>query len=66
MRQKVLVLDHPDTLTSVTNLASIYWNHGRWKEVEDQHVQVDAQSAYCLGVSMRFMLGLLSGLMITV
>jgi Tetratricopeptide repeat len=30
----------PDTLTSIGNLASTYWNQGRWKEAEELEVQV--------------------------
>ena len=33
-RKQVLGDDHPDTLTSMENLASTYWNQGRWKEAE--------------------------------
>ncbi|KAI1325824.1 P-loop containing nucleoside triphosphate hydrolase protein [Xylariaceae sp. FL0255] len=32
--------DHPSTLTSMANLASMYWNQGRWKEAESLEVQV--------------------------
>ena len=32
--------EHPDTLTSMANLASTYWNQGRWKEAEELEVQV--------------------------
>ncbi|SCO87692.1 uncharacterized protein FRV6_11819 [Fusarium oxysporum] len=32
---KVLGEAHPDTLTSMANLASTYWNQGRWKEAEE-------------------------------
>ena len=28
----MLGLEHPDTLTRITNLALTYWNQGRWKE----------------------------------
>jgi tetratricopeptide (TPR) repeat protein len=31
---------HPDTLTSMANLASTYRNQGRWKEAEELEVQV--------------------------
>jgi tetratricopeptide (TPR) repeat protein len=36
--KKVLGQEHPDTLTSMGNLASTYWNQGRWKEAEDLEV----------------------------
>ena len=37
---RVLGAEHPDTLTSVGNLASTYRNQGRWKEAEELEVQV--------------------------
>ncbi|KAB5517553.1 hypothetical protein GE09DRAFT_978889, partial [Coniochaeta sp. 2T2.1] len=33
-RKRVLGEDHLDTLTSMANLASTYWNQGRLKEAE--------------------------------
>jgi hypothetical protein len=39
-RKRVLGQEHPDTLTSIANLASTFWNQGRWKEAEDLFVQV--------------------------
>jgi len=39
-RKRVLGQEHPDTLTSVANLASTYRNQGRWKEAEELDVQV--------------------------
>ena len=38
--KKVLGEEHPDTLTSMANLASTYRNQGRWKEAEELFVQV--------------------------
>ena len=35
---------HPDTLTSMANLASTYWNQGRWEEVEKLELQSDGDS----------------------
>ncbi|PGG99111.1 hypothetical protein AJ79_08675, partial [Helicocarpus griseus UAMH5409] len=32
--------EHPDTLTSMANLASTYGNQGRWKEAEELELQV--------------------------
>ena len=32
--RKVRGEEHPDTLTSISNLTSIYSNQGRWKEAE--------------------------------
>jgi hypothetical protein len=37
---RVLGEDHPDTLTSIANLASTYRKQGRWKEAEELVVQV--------------------------
>jgi hypothetical protein len=37
-RKMVLGQEHPDTLTSIGNLASTYLNQGRWKEAEDLEV----------------------------
>ena len=37
---RVLGAEHPDTLTSMANLASTYRNQGRWKEAEELEVQV--------------------------
>jgi hypothetical protein len=39
-RGRVLGAEHPDTLTSMTNLALMFWNQGRWKEAEELEVQV--------------------------
>jgi len=39
-RQRVLGEEHPDTLTSMANLASTFWNQGRWKEAEELEVRV--------------------------
>jgi tetratricopeptide (TPR) repeat protein len=37
---RVLGQEHPNTLTSMANLASTYRNQGRWKEAEDLEVLV--------------------------
>ena len=39
-RKRVLGNEHPDTLTSMSKLASTYWNQGQWKEAEEVDVQV--------------------------
>ena len=39
-RKRVLGAEHPDTLTSMANLALTYGNQGRWKEAEELEVQV--------------------------
>src|SRR5436305_182635 len=48
-RKKVLGEEHPDTLTSMANLASTFWNQGRWKEAEELEVQVMETSLRVLG-----------------
>jgi tetratricopeptide (TPR) repeat protein len=40
IREDLLGSEHPDTLTSVANLAATYWNQGRWKEAEELGWQV--------------------------
>ncbi|CBF85153.1 hypothetical protein AN1580.2 [Aspergillus nidulans FGSC A4] len=39
-RKAVLGPEHPDTLSSMANLASTYWNQGRWNEAEKLGLQV--------------------------
>ncbi|KAI0605404.1 TPR-12 multi-domain protein [Pyrenophora tritici-repentis] len=39
-RKRVLGDEHPNTLTSMGNLAATYRNQGRWKEAEELQVQV--------------------------
>ncbi|XRM46413.1 hypothetical protein ABZX51_009448 [Aspergillus tubingensis] len=39
LHKRVLGPEHPDTLTSMDNLASTYWNQGRWKEAEELQIQ---------------------------
>ena len=39
-RKEELGADHPDTLTSMANLASTYWNQGRGQEAENLFVLV--------------------------
>ena len=46
---RVLGKEHPDTLTSIANLASTYSNQGRWKEAEELQVQVMETSSRVLG-----------------
>ncbi len=38
--KKKLGANHSDTLTSMANLRSTYWNQGRWDEAEQLEVQV--------------------------
>ncbi|KAK3984258.1 hypothetical protein QBC44DRAFT_301710 [Cladorrhinum sp. PSN332] len=49
-RKTKLGVDHPDTLTSMANLASTFWNQGRWEEAEKLEVQVMETSKTKLGV----------------
>ena len=39
-RKRVLGDEHPDTLTSMANLAATYRNQGRWNGAEELEVQV--------------------------
>ncbi|KAK2473552.1 hypothetical protein H9L39_15727 [Fusarium oxysporum f. sp. albedinis] len=48
-RTKVLGKEHPDTLTSMHNLAATYRNQGRWKEAEELEVRVMETSLRVLG-----------------
>jgi tetratricopeptide (TPR) repeat protein len=48
-RKRVLGAEHPDTLTSMANLASTFWNQGRWKEAEELEVQVIETRKMVLG-----------------
>jgi hypothetical protein len=41
--------DHPNTLTSMSNLASTYRRQGRWEEAEQLEVQVMEMSKTKLG-----------------
>src|SRR6266550_1977007 len=49
MRKEKLGLHHPDTLSSMGNLASTYWNQGRWGEAEKLQVEVTEASKEKLG-----------------
>ena len=49
LRRSLLGTDHPDTLTSMANLASTYRNQGRWEEAEKLEVQVLETSKTKLG-----------------
>ena len=50
IRQKVLGLEHPNTLTSMNNLASTFWNQGQWKEAKELEIQVMEIRKRVLGV----------------
>ncbi|KAF6789663.1 TPR domain-containing protein [Colletotrichum sojae] len=49
IRMERLGEEHPDTLMSMANLASTYWNQGRWKEAEELFVRVMETSSTVLG-----------------
>ncbi|RYP10705.1 hypothetical protein DL764_000495 [Monosporascus ibericus] len=49
LRREVLGKEHPDTLTSIANLALTYSNQGRWKEAESLEVQVMKKKRRVLG-----------------
>ena len=49
MRKKLLGAEHPDTLASMGDLASIYCNQGRWNEAEQLHIQVIDMTKKLLG-----------------
>ena len=49
IRKRLLGQEHPDTLTSMANLALTYWNQGRWKEAEELGVQVMETKKRVLG-----------------
>ena len=40
MRKKLLGAEHPDTLSSMVDLARIYQSQGRWNEADQLEVQV--------------------------
>ncbi|KAK4245726.1 hypothetical protein C7999DRAFT_42748 [Corynascus novoguineensis] len=40
IQRGVLGEEHPETLSSIADLAAAYWNQGRWKEAENLEVQV--------------------------
>ena len=48
--KRVLGVEHPSTLTTMGNLASIYSDQGRWKEAEELKIQVMETSKRVLGV----------------
>jgi hypothetical protein len=47
--QRVLGREHPDTLTSMNNLASTFCNQGRWNEAEELQTQVTNSIRTTLG-----------------
>jgi len=49
-RKRVLGLQHPDTMSSMANLATTYSKQARWMEVEEQLIQVVEQTKTTLGL----------------
>jgi tetratricopeptide (TPR) repeat protein len=49
-RRRIIGLDNPETLGSLSLLASTYQNQGRWKEAEDLNMQVMETRKRVLGV----------------
>ena len=49
MRKKLLGAEHPQTLTSMANLASTYRNQGRWNEAEQLEIRVMKMRKKLLG-----------------
>lgn len=46
-KKRVLGHEHPDTLSSMANLASAYRNQGQWKKAEELFLQVVEISLRC-------------------
>jgi hypothetical protein len=63
--KRVLGQEHPDTLTSIANLASTYRNQGRWKEAEELEVQVMETRKRVLGQEHPHTLNSMSNLAFT-
>ena len=53
---RVLGAEHPDTLSSMANLALTFGNQGRWKEAEELFVQVMETSKRVLGAEHPYTL----------
>ena len=49
IRKVVLGKEHPDTLTNMNNLASIYRNQERWKEAEELQLRAMETRKRALG-----------------
>ena len=58
----VLGPEYPSTLTNMANLASTYWNQGRWEEAEELSMQVIETRKKVLGLEHPFMLTSISNL----
>jgi hypothetical protein len=55
-RKRVFGKEHPSTLTSMNNVASMYVYQGRWKEAEELFVQVVEMSTRVFGEGHPFTL----------
>ncbi|KAL8875161.1 MAG: hypothetical protein Q9198_006438 [Flavoplaca austrocitrina] len=64
-RKAVSGEEDPSTLASMANLASTYWNQGRWKEAEELQVQVIETSKRVLGEQYPFTLTSIANLALT-
>lgn len=49
-KKRILGPEHPDTLTSIVNLAATYKNQRKWKEAEELQVQLMETRKKVLGV----------------
>src|SRR5271168_561668 len=65
MRKKLLGAEHPETLTSMANLASTYGNQGRWNEAEQLVVQVMDMRKKLLGAEHPSTLTIMANLACT-
>ncbi|KAJ5184564.1 hypothetical protein N7472_009404 [Penicillium cf. griseofulvum] len=62
MNKTKLGEDHPDTLSSMANLASTYTNQGRWEEAEQLQVQVMETNKTKLGEDHPYTLSSMANL----
>src|SRR6266576_3703359 len=65
VRKTKLGSDHPDTLTSMSNLASTYFNQGRWDEAEELQMDVMDVIKTKLGSDHSFNLTSMANLALT-
>jgi hypothetical protein len=64
-RKRVLGAEHPSTLTSMANLASMFWNQGRRMEAEELEVQVMETRKRVLGAEHPDTLTIMNNLAFT-
>ncbi|KAL2146826.1 hypothetical protein VTI28DRAFT_2307 [Corynascus sepedonium] len=65
IQKGVLGEEHPETLSSIADLAAAYWNQGRWKEAENLEVQVIETRKRVLGEEHPDTLSSISALALT-